>query len=228
VRLVSATREREAELEALCIDVPADPSGHWNAKDHLAHLTAWRNRGADLLDAVRTGGVPPEKVDSDDAQNASIYAATRDQSAEEVKRNARASWERLTATIAVCSEEDLMKPHPHSPGNAIWENVPGVAGHLGTHLMWWYLERSNPAAAEAAQLWARDVEHAASSNPKEWAITTYNLACFYSRVGNAEKALPLLRESFEQNPELAKWAGKDPDLDPIRATPEFQEVLAPD
>lgn len=223
--MVAATREREAELVALCVDAPADPNGRWNAKDHLAHLTAWRNRGADLLEAVRTGGVPPEKVDSDDAQNAKIYAATRDQSLEEVTREARASWEKLTAVIGACSETDLNKPHPHFRGNAIWENVPGLAGHLGTHLMWWYLEASNPAAAEAAQLWARDVEHSATSNPKERAITTYNLACFYSRVGNVEKAVSLLRESFDGNPDLVEWAGKDPDLDPIRDWPQMKELL---
>lgn len=224
--MVAATREREAELVALCVDGPADPNGHWNAKDHLAHLTAWRNRGADLLEAVRTGGVPPEKVESDDGQNAKIYAATRDRSLDEVKREARASWDKLTAVIEACSETDLNKPHPHSPGNSIWENVPGLAGHLGTHLMWWYLETSNPEAAEAAQLWARDVEHAANPSPRERAITTYNLACFYSRVGNVGKAVSLLRESFEQNPELAEWARKDPDLDPIRDKAEFGELLA--
>jgi hypothetical protein len=91
--------------------------------------------------------------------------------------------------------------------------------------MWWYLETSDPDAAEAAQLWARDVEHAATSNPKERAITTYNLACFYSRVGNVEKALPLLQESFGGNPDLLKWAGKDPDLDPIRGLPELRGLL---
>jgi tetratricopeptide (TPR) repeat protein len=223
--MVAATREREAELEALCVDLPADPGGRWTAKDHLAHMTAWRNRGADLLDAVRTGRVPPEKVVNDDAENAKIYAATRDQSVEEVTREARASWERLAAAIEASSEMDLMKPHPHSPGNAIWENVPGIAGHLGTHLMWWYLETSDPDAAEASQLWARDVEHAATSNPKERAITTYNLACFYSRVGNIEKALPLLQESFDGNPDLLDWAGKDPDLDPIRGLPELRGLL---
>jgi tetratricopeptide (TPR) repeat protein len=223
--LVAATRERESELEALCVDAPADPNGRWNAKDHLAHLTAWRNRGADLLDAVRTGGVPPEKADEDDAENAKIYAATRDKRVEQIKREAHASWERLAASIEAYSEADLMKPHPHSPGNAIWENVPGIAGHLGTHLMWWYLETSDPAAAEAVQLWARDVEHAATSNPKERAITTYNLACLYSRIGKIEKALPLLRESFDGNPDLREWAGKDPDLDPIRANLEFGKLL---
>jgi tetratricopeptide (TPR) repeat protein len=223
--MVAATREREAELEALCVDAPADPGGRWSAKDHLAHLTAWRFRGADLIDAVRTGRVPPEKVVNDDAENAKIHAATRDHSVEEVTREARASWDRLAAAIEACSEIDLMKPHPHSSGNSIWENVPGIAGHLGTHLMWWYLETSDPDAAEAAQLWARDVEHAATSNPKERAITTYNLACFYSRVGNVEKALPLLQESFDGNPDLLEWAGKDPDLDPIRGLPELRGLL---
>ena len=35
--VTAQARAKDAELEGLCVDVPADADGRWNAKDHLAH-----------------------------------------------------------------------------------------------------------------------------------------------------------------------------------------------
>ena len=69
-------RARETELVALVVDEPADPEGPWHAKDHLAHLSWWRWRSANTLDAVRTGGEPPAPVDDDDAVTNAIVMYT--------------------------------------------------------------------------------------------------------------------------------------------------------
>ena len=82
--------------------------------------------------------------------------------------------------------------------------------------MWWYLERGEVERAEAAELWAYGVESEAFPEPAKRADATYNLACFYSRVGRTGKALELLRESLEAKPALRELARRDPDLDPIR------------
>jgi tetratricopeptide (TPR) repeat protein len=44
----------------------------------------------------------------------------------------------------------------------------------------------------------------------------YNLGCYLARLGEAEKALPLLRQSFEMDGSLRRHARHDPDLDPLR------------
>ena len=223
---VVAGQEREAELAALCVDAPADPNGHWTAKDHLAHLSWWRTRNARLMDAVRTGGELPPAV-QDDAQNAVIYAENRDRTVADIKEDARASWERLRAAVEACTEEDLARPHPYAPGYELWATVPGNGhGHLGQHLMFWYLETGEHDRAEAAQLWVWNLDTRAFPDPLDRANAAYNLACFYGRVGNADKALPLLRASFDSRPELIAHARTDPDLERVRDDPKVKALLA--
>ena len=219
-------QKREAELVDMCVDVPADPNGRWSVKDHLAHLSWWRDRNARLLDAVRSGAELPPPV-QDDAQNAVIYEQNRDRVAEDVKKDARESWESLRAAVEACSDADLARPHPYAPNFQLWSTVPGNGhGHLGQHLMFMYLESGAEDRAEASQLWMHDVDRRAFPDPVDRANADYNLACFYGRVGNATKAVPLLRASFGARPELIPHARTDPDLDRIRDDARVKELLA--
>ena len=151
---IAAAREREHEFLALCDDSPPEP-GLWTVKDHLAHLTAWRIMVGVLLDSGRTGPEAPRMDEDVQASNARVYAANKDKTADVVKSNARAAYDRLEAAIAACSDEDLLKPHPRprSAGVALWQTAPGHVHHLAEHLMFWHLEQGNEEAAEAAQLW---------------------------------------------------------------------------
>src|SRR5713101_5195159 len=101
---LAETRQREAELEDLCSDMPADPAGRWHPKDHLAHIAWHRDRNARLIEAVRTGAELPPEVDED--VNAAIYAETRDQPVAEVIAAARRSSDLLEAVIEACTEEE--------------------------------------------------------------------------------------------------------------------------
>lgn len=211
---------------ALCTDAPASPDGTWSVKDHLAHLAWWRSRNARLMNAVRTGGELPPSVE-DDAQNALIYAENRDRSSADTKADAKASWAELRSAVEACSEDDLLLPHPYAPESKLAGTVSGNGhGHLGQHLMFWYLETGEEKKAEDAQVWVRDLDVRLFADPVSRANATYNLACFYGRVGRADDALPLLRASFEARPELIPHARHDPDLDPIRDNRELRELLA--
>ncbi len=179
-------------------------------------MSWWRDRNARLVDAARTGGEPPPAVD-DDTQNAIIYQDYRDRPAAEIVAEARRSWARIAAAIEACSEDDLLRPHPYVKDRNLMDSGPSNGGHLGIHLMFWYLESGDEASAEVAMRWAYELETAAAADAKARAYVTYNFACFYGRVGRAGAALPLLRESFEGAPELVEFARKDPDLDRIRS-----------
>src|SRR5947209_11505865 len=95
-------------------DSPPPEPGLWTVKDHLAHLTWWRNHAAEVLDAVRNGSELPDVADDDDVQNAKIYTANKDRRAEVIKTDARASYHPLGAAGAASSEEDLIQPHPRN------------------------------------------------------------------------------------------------------------------
>ena len=224
-QLLEAVEEgqaREAELEALVADEPADPEGRWSAKDHLAHLAWWRMRTARTMAALRTGGEPPPAVaDDDGVQNAIVYAELKDRPAEDVKGDARASWLRLREEVALATDEDLSRPNPRRPEAQVWEGVPGAVGHAGTHIWSCLLDAGEETRALDVALWSAQVEGRFFNTPRQLADSRYNLACVYARLGRAAEALPLLRASFEANPDLAAWARKDRDLDGIR------EELAP-
>ena len=223
---IAASREREHELLAMCDDSPPLEPGLWTVKDHLAHLTAWRNYAAQVLDAARKGVPAPKMGDDEDATNASIYAATHDKSAEDVKASARSSYDALEAALAACSDEDLAKKHPNSEGALLWQVVPGNGHyHLGQHIMFWHLEQGDEEPAEAAQQWAYDLDRAEFPEPKSVAAATYNLACFYSRVGRTDEALYRLKHAFELDPSLKKIARTDTDLDRIRNEPEVAALI---
>jgi adenylate cyclase len=51
--------------------------------------------------------------------------------------------------------------------------------------------------------------------------TRYNLACFYSLVGDVDKALDLLEDSVKSR----SWIEHDHDLDNLRDHPRFQLFL---
>ena len=215
---VAEARRREAELEAMCTDAPADPSGKWQPKDHLAHMAYFRGRDALRIEAVRAGKQRADGMKSDE-----VYAATRNQPAAEVIADARRSWDSYEAVIESCTQEDLNRPHPDRPERKL---VDSPADHLSAHLMWCHLEAGDEAAAEAAVRWAWDLSLRTSDDTRDKAVGAYNVACFYARTRRVDDALPLLREGFEGAPDLKDWAPKDPDLDPIRDDPRVAELLA--
>ncbi len=170
MRAIDEGRAREAELEALVIDMPSDPDGRWNAKDHLAHVSWWRSRSARTLEAARTGGeLPPAVPDDDGVQNAIIYAEVRDRPADDVKADARKSWAALRKAIETSSEEDLGKQHPRQTESQVWEAVPGAVGHAGTHIWSWYLDIGDEDRAIEAARWTAEVEGRFFTKPEQLA-----------------------------------------------------------
>ena len=229
--VVAESRRKEAELDAACVDVHADPQGRWHAKDHLAHVAWWRERDGRLISAVRTGSAPPPAVGSREGQeegrqNAVIYGTYRDRPLEEIRDLAESSWEAFSAAVAACSDEDLSRPHPYAANEVLWQTALGICYHTGEHLTYWCDEVRDKVRAEAAQKWLRDIYVAVAPDARHRANANYNLACFYARDGRADAALPLLRDCLSESRELAAWAKQDPDLDLIRADPEVKELLA--
>ena len=227
LRAIDEGSAREGELVRFVVDEPAHGDGTWNAKDHLAHLSWWRHRSAQTLDAMRADGeIPPPVDDDDNVQNAIIYAAIKDRPAAAVKADARESWAALRNAVAASSEEDLAKHHPRQKESQAWEAVPGAVGHSGTHVWSWYLDIGDEERAIEGALWSAEIEERFFSTPEKLATSRYNLACVYARLGRVEEALPLLRESFAARPSAKAWARKDSDLDRIREVPEVKELLA--
>ena len=145
-RTVEAAQDEERVLAELCDDTPAGVDGRWTAKDHVAHLSAWREHAARVLDAALRGEDQLEDFDID-TQNARIHATYRDQSARDVLAAAQASYEQLLAAIEATTETVLHRDRKGRAG-PVWRVVPGNGhAHVGQHLSQWQLEHGDENAA---------------------------------------------------------------------------------
>ena len=95
-------------------------------------------------------------------------------------------------------------------------------------------EASRPAqmgACALARLGSRDeamhwIERALWIDPDD-AQALYNVACAWSLLGEADRALDTLESWSERGGVLAQnWLERDPDLDPIRSHPRFPQLIA--
>lgn len=222
LQALAETREREAELVALCTDALPDPSRRWRPQDHLRHMSWSRDFEARVIDAVRTGGDLPPKLE--EGWQDSVYEATKGEAAAEVIAGAARSWDLIEAAVQATAEEALARPHPHDSSRKLVDGSP--SDHLAAHIFWCHIEAGNEKAAEAILRWAQEVSSRTTTDQRTLAVGIYNLACFYARTGRVGEAIPLLRESFERAPDLKDWAHKDPDLDGIRDDQGVIQLLA--
>ena len=108
LELIKAGRDRlDAALAGLSDESMLDRvDDTWTRKDVLAHLEAWERRVVDLLERLRAGEAPAERVETDEL-NARFHAADRDRSLADVRAGERAAYERMVATIEGASDEEL-------------------------------------------------------------------------------------------------------------------------
>jgi adenylate cyclase len=69
------------------------------------------------------------------------------------------------------------------------------------------------------------LEQAIAVRPEDYAVL-YNAACGYANGGNTERALDLLDRAVHTGRGYRAWLESDPDLDPLRSSPRFQQILS--
>ena len=107
---IAAGRDRlDAALAALPDETMLDRIDDlWTRKDVVAHLEAWERRVVDLLDRLRRGSDPADRVETDEL-NARFHAANRDRSLEDVRSNERSAYFGVLAAIERASDEELFE-----------------------------------------------------------------------------------------------------------------------
>jgi tetratricopeptide (TPR) repeat protein len=224
VKTLEQAQAREGELIALTDDQPSAISDRWTAKDHVAHLAAWREHAEHVVRAATAGAAYPEVPDID-AANAETYAANRDRPAHDVKVAAANSYAELISALRSAADADLKRPREGRPGE-VWRSIPADGHqHVGQHLIQWHLEAGDTDSAEQIALWVRELDDH-FSDPQSRAAAAYNLGCFYARIGRDEHAISQLAASLQLDPSLREWAREDADLVTIRPLPEVQRLLS--
>jgi hypothetical protein len=89
------------------------PMGDWTFKDLTAHLTGWRERTIDRIEAGSGVDPPtpwPAQLTTDDEINGWIYTRNRDRPLRDVLSAHDQSFVRLADAIAALPDEDLLAP----------------------------------------------------------------------------------------------------------------------
>lgn len=143
--VLSAIERERAAWEALLAEVgearmlEPGPMGDWTFKDLVAHLTGWRARSLQRLEAAANGQPAPAPVwpaalQTDDEINAWIHGVNKDRLLGEVVGESRESYARLAEIVQMLPEEALTDPSyfPWTEGNALGEVIASGAffGHL--------------------------------------------------------------------------------------------------
>jgi tetratricopeptide (TPR) repeat protein len=68
--------------------------------------------------------------------------------------------------------------------------------------------------------------HIATALPKMNGESAYNRACFYAICGDTELALEFLQLALNNKDTTIEWIKSDPDLDPIRTSRRYQELIS--
>jgi hypothetical protein len=198
----------------------------WSAKDVFAHITVWKDRLADHLEAAASGR-EYQRVQDIQAANREVYEANRGRSWEDLWGYEEQVFARLLAVVGASTEAALDDPDRFdwTRGRPLWKNV-GFTGyfHPLDHLSHLYVGRSDiDRGLELQEEVAKNM--GALDAADDWQGTTlYNLACFYALNHLAEPALEKLGQALKLSPELVEWSKEDSDLDSLRDLPGYQAL----
>jgi tetratricopeptide (TPR) repeat protein len=198
----------------------------WSAKDLLAHSYAWKAHYAKQVDVLKAGGTP-QTVDDVDAANATTYEAHHGKSWEEALSEWAQANAALVAHVESLDEDQLTNPEafPGQNGQPLWRGFAGNSViHTALHLGEFYARRGDLERANALHLTMVEMLLALDSSENWRAITLYNLACHYALTGQAEKAIPNLREALALNEGMTEWSKQDPDLKSLHELEVYQAL----
>jgi hypothetical protein len=217
VDLLRLTRQAEIDvfggLDPSVRETPIRP-GDWTPKDFQAHLTAWKARQANRLNAARNGREPdPGPAGETDEINAAFRAARADWTWDAIVQEADEVSERLAAEVAATDPDTV--PDWGQLLATIFGNGPM---HALPHFAW-LQDAGVPIDEARVTRFAADLED--RMGPMELAdldrgTALYNLACFHALAGRLDEARTLLRVAFAKRADLREFSLEDDDLKALR------------
>ena len=192
---------------------------HWSAKDHIAHMTYWRQRLVVILTAALRQETP-SMAEEWQQLNPQIFEQQRERPWSAILAESEQAYDALLACVQQLGEEDLTAfhrfnwiPNQHPLYTSIMGNW---YEHTQQHLAQYYAERADlPRATAIYEAWAYRIVQADTPEPLKGMIL-YNLACFYATHDQLEQAAATLPQALALAPFLKEFALTDPDLIALR------------
>ena len=192
----------------------------WSAKDHVAHMTFWRQHLMLRLQAIIRKEPQPEAQNFEQL-NPLIFEEQRHRPWSSILSESDQVYADLIALTAQLTEEDLT-----DWGRFDWidDGMPLYTSFMGNcyehtqiHLAQYLLDRHEDARALAIyEAWAkRVIEAGVPATLKGYIL--YNLSCFYATHNQLEKTRPILQQALTLCPTFREFALSDPDLAALRS-----------
>ncbi len=192
---------------------------YWSAKDHVAHMTFWRQRLVLKLAAILKYETPPTSENFEQL-NIQVFEAQRERPWSEILSESEQAYTELVTLTEQLAEEDLTAFNRFDwipNGEPLYTSFMGNCyEHAQQHFAQYYLDRHDlPQATHIYESWASRVVDAEVPGVLK-GIVLYNLACFYATHTQLEKASAILQQSLRLAPSLKEWSLSDPDLIALR------------
>ncbi|GCE08403.1 TPR end-of-group domain-containing protein [Dictyobacter aurantiacus] len=191
----------------------------WAAKDHLSHRTFWCRNLIRKLTAVLQHQELAQDEEDEEQLNAQNFAQQQ-RPWSDILAESEQTYAELIALTEQLSEEDLATPNRFP-----WfmKERPLYVAFLGScyeheqeHLAQYYLDHDNlPRAIEIRE---RCADRILQTQVPDWikGYFLYNLACFYTKLKQFDKASTLLQEALTLAPRLQELSQSDPELAALR------------
>lgn len=192
---------------------------YWSAKDHVAHMTFWRQRLVHTLTAIPNQETPPDFEDFEQL-NPVVFEEQRYHTWSDVLAESEQAYAELFTVIDQLKEEYLTTFNRFDwlpNGEPLYAIIMGSSyDHAREHFAQYYIDRHDlPRATDICESWTgRVVQTEAPEAVKGHVL--YNLACFYATHSQLEKASATLQQSLALAPHLTEWSLSDPDLIELR------------
>ena len=195
----------------------------WAVKDEIAHIAAWKAISSERILAFMANE-EPTNYDDTDAVNNDLYHQYKEKPWQEILDFHELSFRELSEHVRLISEEDLLDGQRYEwlRGLSLWRRtVHNGYFHPQGHMAFYFShngdkERGNLLMEEITNT-LRDLDE----QPLWQGRALYNLACYYSLIGEIDMAVKRLNEAFSLNPDMLEWSKSDSDLDNIRDEPDY-------
>ena len=168
------------------------PYEAWSAKDVVGHITFWNMATALRLEAVAKGNPAPE-FEEDNVVNDREYQRRQEWTWEEIWAETTAALDRLATCVTTMTDEAVATSYDNRTAAA--HIFGSTISHASSHFADYWLAQGNLSQAET--LHQHTVDISGQSRGEQARLTAiYNLACFYARTGQKDRALALLPDVF--------------------------------
>lgn len=203
-------------------------SEHWEIKDDIVHIAAWKNTMSQRFMAAM-GKQDPPAYDDLDAVNEEIFQRYREEGWDFVERFHEQAYRQLVEQIELIADDSLVDAERFGwlDGRSLWNRTVYTAYfHPSWHIALRYSQRGD--GDQGSELMEEVTRNLLSLDESAYwqAQSLYNLACYYALSGEKEKSIENLSQAFSLSSDMVEWSQSDTDLSSIWDDPGYRALVA--